>query len=133
MGVATTGRPIRVRKYHHKAVRTYACPISTACVHQLLWVRLHGTTSLLPIWSNMVNPCRADLALGWRACRAAGGEASAAMVGLRRLYESGAVVPLPFLTSSQLPPAALLADAREGCYLPSLESLHLVRPPPIGR
>lgn len=65
-------------------------------------------------------------------CRGAGGEAGATMAGLRRLYEIGAVVPLPFLTSSQLPPAALLADAREGWYLPSLESLHLVRLLPSG-
>ena len=58
---------------------------------------------------------------------AAVGEADATMAGLRRIYDSGVVLPLPFLTSAQLPPAALLADAREGWYLPSTAALHLVR------
>jgi len=44
----------------------------------------------------------------------------------RQVYDSGAVVRLPFLTLSQLPPAALLNDPRLD-YLPPGQSLPEVR------
>ena len=48
------------------------------------------------------------------------------MARLRQVYDSGAVVQLPFLTLSQLPPAALLNDPRLD-YLPPGASLAEVR------
>ena len=47
---------------------------------------------------------------------------SAVMARLRQVYESGAVVQLPFLTLDQVPPAALLNDPRLD-YLPPGASL----------
>ncbi len=48
------------------------------------------------------------------------------MARLRQVYDSGAVVQLPFLTLDQLPPAALLNDPRLD-YLPPGASLPEVR------
>ncbi len=48
-------------------------------------------------------------------------------VRIRQVYDSGAVVRLPFLTLSQLPPAALLNDPRLD-YVPPGQSL-----PEVGR